>query len=64
VDDGFGRDLWILLRVATSTAGWTLPAAERRRDWRLWMHEQARDADYVLVVEHDSAGLAPLPRHD
>lgn len=44
------RDLWILLRGCGIDARLDLPAAERRQDWPLWMLEQIREADYVLVI--------------
>ena len=44
------RDLWVLLRSLGVDAKLDLPAAERRQDWPLWMHEQVREADYVLVI--------------
>src|SRR5829696_7387691 len=44
------RDLWILLRGCGIDARLDLPAAERRQDWPLWMLEQIRETDYVLVI--------------
>jgi len=44
------RDLWILLRGCGIDARLDLPAAERRQDWPLWMLEQIREADFVLVI--------------
>jgi tetratricopeptide (TPR) repeat protein len=44
------RELWLLLRRCGVDARLDKPAAERRQDWPLWMLEQVRSADYVLVI--------------
>lgn len=44
------RKLWLLLRRCGIDARIDLTAAEHPQDWTLWMLEQVRDADYVLVV--------------
>ncbi|WP_322767000.1 CHAT domain-containing protein, partial [Frankia sp. Cr1] len=44
------RDLWVLLRRFGVDARLDRPAAEQRQDWPLWMIEQVREADFVLVV--------------
>lgn len=44
------RKLWILLRRHGVDAQIDLVAAERRRDWTLWMQEQVEKADHVLVI--------------
>ncbi len=44
------RRLWVLLRENGIDARVDLTAAEARQDWTLWMLEQVRDADHVLVV--------------
>ncbi|WP_165521722.1 CHAT domain-containing protein [Micromonospora zingiberis] len=44
------RDLWLLLRRLGVDARLDLPAAEQPVDWSLWMMEQVREADFVLVI--------------
>jgi hypothetical protein len=44
------RDLWILLRRLGVDAKLDLTAAERRRDWPVWMLGEVRAADFVLVI--------------
>ncbi|MGW4213834.1 CHAT domain-containing protein [Lentzea sp. NPDC004789] len=44
------RDLWIFLRQCGIDAKLDTAAAARRTDWALWMADQVRDADHVLVV--------------
>jgi TIR domain/SEFIR domain len=44
------RELWLLLRRYGVDATLDKPAAERRQDWPLWMLDQVRQADYVLVI--------------
>ncbi len=44
------RELWVLLRSQGIDARLDLPAAERRQDWALWMLEEVREADFVLVI--------------
>ncbi|MBV9011564.1 MAG: CHAT domain-containing protein [Pseudonocardiales bacterium] len=44
------RELWVLLRANGVDARLDRVAAQRRQDWSLWMMEQVREADCVLVV--------------
>lgn len=44
------RQLWLFLRSQGVDAKLDMSAAERPRDWALWILEQVRKADYVLVV--------------
>jgi uncharacterized protein YegL len=44
------RTLCELLRVQGVDARLDLPAAAQRRDWPVWMMEQVRESDFVLVV--------------
>ncbi len=44
------RLLWEFLRSCGIDAQLDLPAAQRRRDWALWMADQIREADFVLVI--------------
>lgn len=44
------RQLWTLLRANGVDARLDLPATAQRQDWPLWMIEQFRYADYILVV--------------
>jgi hypothetical protein len=44
------RDLWLLLRRNGIDARLDRTAAEWRQDWPLWMIEQVREAELVLVV--------------
>lgn len=42
--------LWAFLRECGIDARLDLPAARQRRDWALWMADQIREADFVLVI--------------
>lgn len=44
------RDLWVFLRSCGVDARLDLSAEHRRQDWTLWMAEQIREADHVLVI--------------
>ncbi len=44
------RDLWVFLRAHGVDARLDVLAAQRRRDWPLWMADQVREADFVLVI--------------
>jgi len=44
------RELWLFLRSQGIDAHLDLVAAGQRRDWALWMADQIRDADHILVV--------------
>jgi hypothetical protein len=44
------RRLWEFLRSCGIDARLDLPAAAQRRDWALWMAEEIRLADMILVV--------------
>ncbi|MFC9330601.1 TIR domain-containing protein [Kitasatospora sp. NPDC057015] len=44
------RELWELLRRHGVDARLDLPAAEQPRDWPVWMREQYRSADFVVVI--------------
>ncbi|MFC0533306.1 effector-associated domain 2-containing protein [Phytohabitans kaempferiae] len=44
------RQLWTLLLENGVDARLDLPATAERQDWPLWMMEQLRHADYVVVV--------------
>ncbi len=44
------RELWQSLRLHGIDARLDLRAAEQPQDWALWVLEQIRDADYVLVI--------------
>lgn len=44
------RQLWELLRSCGIDAKLDLPAATRRQDWSLWMADEIRAADVILVV--------------
>lgn len=44
------RELWIFLRQRGVDAQLDLLAAQRRQDWSLWMADQVREADHVLIV--------------
>jgi hypothetical protein len=44
------RDLWVFLRAHGVDAQLDVLAAQRRRDWPLWMADQVREADRILVV--------------
>jgi TIR domain len=42
--------LWVFLRECGIDARLDLPAARQRQDWALWMADQIREADFVLVI--------------
>jgi hypothetical protein len=42
--------LWVFLRGCGIDARLDLPAARQRQDWALWMADQIREADFVLVI--------------
>jgi hypothetical protein len=44
------RLFWEFLRSCGIDAQLDLPAAQQRRDWALWMADQIREADFVLVI--------------
>ncbi|MEU8376144.1 SEFIR domain-containing protein [Micromonospora sp. NPDC048894] len=44
------RQLWTILRANGVDARLDLPATAQRNDWPLWMLEQFKRADFVLVV--------------
>ena len=44
------RDLWVFLRANGIDAQLDRVAAQRRQDWSLWMMDQVRDADHILVI--------------
>lgn len=44
------RRLWTFLRSCGIDAQLDLDAAQQRQDWPLWMGQQIREADYVLVI--------------
>lgn len=44
------RGLWTLLRSQGVDARLDLPAVERRQDWPVWMLDEVRAADFVLVI--------------
>ncbi|MER5261559.1 toll/interleukin-1 receptor domain-containing protein [Actinosynnema sp. NPDC002837] len=44
------RDLWIFLRRCGIDAKLDRVAAQRRQDWALWMGDQIREADHILVI--------------
>ena len=44
------RQFWMFLRSYGIDARLDLTAAEQRQDWSLWMAEQIREADFVLVI--------------
>ncbi|MEU0886222.1 CHAT domain-containing protein [Lentzea sp. NPDC005914] len=44
------RDLWIFLRAQRIDAKLDRAAAQRRQDWALWMADQVREADHILIV--------------
>jgi hypothetical protein len=44
------RELWLLLRSCGVDARIDLAAAERRQDWALWMADQIRHADHIVVI--------------
>jgi tetratricopeptide (TPR) repeat protein len=48
--DELVRDLWLYLRSCGIDAKLDLPAAERRQDWPLWMADQVRQAEHILVI--------------
>lgn len=44
------RELWVFLRSCGVDARLDLSAERRRQDWALWMSEQVREADHILVI--------------
>lgn len=44
------RQLWGFLREHGIDAQLDVPAAEQRQDWSLWMADQIRQADHILVI--------------
>lgn len=48
------RDLWLFLHRRGIDAKLDMPAAEVPQDWALWMVEQVRKADYVLVIASEA----------
>ncbi len=44
------RDLWVFLRANGIDATLDRVAAQQRQDWTLWMMDQIRDADHILVI--------------
>jgi tetratricopeptide (TPR) repeat protein len=44
------RDLWVFLRSQGIDAHVDLVAAQQRQDWGLWMADQVREADHILVI--------------
>jgi hypothetical protein len=44
------RQLWLFLRAHGIDAHMDLVAAGRRQDWALWMADQIRQADHILIV--------------
>jgi hypothetical protein len=42
--------LWVFLRECGINARLDLPAARQRQDWALWMADEIREADFVLVI--------------
>ncbi|MCR6490599.1 TIR domain-containing protein [Amycolatopsis sp. OK19-0408] len=44
------RRLWTFLRTCGIDARLDLGVADRRLDWTLWMGQQVREADYILVI--------------
>jgi len=44
------RDLWVFLRANGIDATLDRVAAQRRQDWTLWMTDQVRAADHILVI--------------
>ena len=44
------RQLWLFLREHWIDAHADLVAAEQRQDWPLWMADEIRQADYIVVV--------------
>ncbi|MDQ3152019.1 MAG: TIR domain-containing protein, partial [Actinomycetota bacterium] len=44
------RDLWVFLRANGIDAQLDRVAAQRRQDWSLWMMDQVREADHILVI--------------
>lgn len=60
------RQLWIMLRTEAGVdARLDIAAADRRRDWPVWMQQEATAADFVLVVasptyrRRSEPGVAP-----
>ena len=44
------RDLWVFLRANGIDAQLDRVAAQRRQYWPLWMMDQVREADHILVI--------------
>lgn len=44
------RDLWVLLRSCGIDARLDRVAAQQWQDWPLWMADQIRAADHILVI--------------
>jgi TIR domain len=44
------RDLWVWLRSCGIDARLDRVAAGRRQDWALWMADQIRAADHILII--------------
>jgi tetratricopeptide (TPR) repeat protein len=44
------RQLWLFLRAQGIDAHVDLVAVGRRQDWALWMADQIREADHILVI--------------
>src|ERR1700761_2521285 len=44
------RQLWLFLREHWIDAHVDLVAAEQRQDWSLWMADEIRQAEYIVVV--------------
>ncbi|MEJ2851873.1 MULTISPECIES: CHAT domain-containing protein, partial [unclassified Saccharothrix] len=44
------RDLWLFLRGHGVDAKLDRVAAQRRQDWTLWIGDQIRNADHILVI--------------
>ncbi|MET8850328.1 tetratricopeptide repeat protein [Amycolatopsis sp. NPDC004625] len=49
-DDRAVRELWVFLRSCGVDARLDISAEHRRQDWSLWLAEQIREADHILVV--------------
>jgi hypothetical protein len=44
------ENFWAFLRACGIDAQLDTPAGDQRREWTLWMADQIREADYVLVI--------------
>ncbi|MEV7099346.1 tetratricopeptide repeat protein [Amycolatopsis sp. NPDC051045] len=49
-DNRMVRELWVFLRSCGVDARLDLSAEHRRQDWSLWMADQVREADHILVI--------------